>query len=133
MRDIKFRGKSIEMSTINQWIYGDLIHAEGNNGEICVFIIPENKLSIGIEVDPETIGQYTELYDKNQTSIYEKDLLECNDVIGYIEYKDGCYQLIYPSNQGTNALNQERLKRFKLIGNIIDDAYYYNEKNKNYE
>jgi hypothetical protein len=125
MRNIKYKGKSIEMSTLNQWIYGDLIHAKDNNNKTCIFIIPHDETSIGIEVDPETVGQFTELHDKNKASIYEKDILECNDVVGYVEFKDGSYQLIYPTNQGSNILNQERLNRFKLIGNIIDDKDFY--------
>lgn len=63
MREILFRGKSIEPSTEGKWWYGSLL-VHGS----CCYILPENPITpLGIvkyRVDPETVGQYTGIDDK---------------------------------------------------------------------
>ena len=67
MRVYKFRGRSFETG---EYVYGDLI--QGDNG----VYIKRWEDGVEVEVDNDTIAQFSEGYDLNGEELYEGDVLE---------------------------------------------------------
>jgi uncharacterized phage protein (TIGR01671 family) len=88
-REVEFRGISIDEYPLcakrkGQFIYGDLIvHDDGSCG------IHDREEDWYYEVNPDTVGQYTGLKDKNDIEIYEGDSIPYhfnNKKVGIVRY-----------------------------------------------
>lgn len=119
MRTIIFRGKS---KKTGKWLYGSLLNIFD-----CDFIYSDyyNVLFLEDEheVNTNTIGQFTGLYDKNGREIYDGDILKGNwDTIFQVFYDD-CYLGFRAKEKGgsENCIDYYGLNCIEIIGNIHDN------------
>lgn len=130
MREILFRGRSFDNGKM---VYGSLekqINIFGDE-EYKIFKQENCDKWEYIQVEPETIGEYTGLKDKNGKLIFEEDIVkvtddadelqnECFDTgIGIVEFYDGLW---YVDKGANNALyTLDRIGYIEIIGNIHDN------------
>ena len=121
MRDIKFRGKT---ENSGEWVYGYLI----SDYVICQDIYYDDYLDIRlenpVEVDSETVGQYTGIKDRDGKEIYEGDILyvESVNMSAVVFWKDGGFNLKWEDGHEDNIQDwvEELVIYAKVVGNIFE-------------
>ena len=125
MREILFRGKRRDNG---EWVYGNYILQNDNDSKRANYLIPYIKPRNCVNmypVDPDTVGQFTGLTDKNGKRIFEGDIVRNAD--GYlfsaqypfaVKFCDGNFcgdagEFVYISG--------EEFRYCEVIGNINDN------------
>ena len=133
MREIKFRGKRINTG---EWVHGGIsfTNYHGLNGTIqgpdaplqqSVCVELTNGDSVG--VDPETVGEYTGLKDKQGKEICEGDVVKHVDAkwIGRVQFRDGTFEVVGELLKWN--LNHNRATKLEIIGNIHEHPHLIKE------
>ncbi len=134
-REIKFRGKTPQ----GEWLYGDL--QQCNDGTVRIAVNNECWNDDGIqssdylkilEVNPDTVGQFTGLHDKNGKEIYEGDIVR-TDVSRANATKNKTYRnfaIRYNAPHFWNGYDTFLMSewRMEVIGNIHDNPELLKQK-----
>ena len=119
MRDFEFRGKRTDTG---EWVYGLGLNCFSDLKTPVIWIEqPPDGGSIGCFVDPDTVGQFTGLRDKNSEKVYEGDIAK--DVygnVGIIEWSEAGARFQWCSKGKCYSLINSPV-RFEVIGNIHDN------------
>lgn len=127
MREILFRGKK---ESTGEWVYGDLRHYR--SGKVGIH---SDILRYTLLVDPDTVGQYTGLTDKNGVKIFEGDIVVCDRHINdEFDKKTFFVREIYPisgligESLSGNEIFGEDWESAEVIGNIHDNPELLKEE-----
>ena len=123
MRTIKLRGKEYKTG---KWIYfnkyveypfkHDYIHTVKH---------------LWVDINPETVGQFIGLKDKNGEEIFEGDILDFNGIITEVRFVRGVFAFLVNGNLDDELCGDCRTDLFaKIISNIHENPDILKESKK---
>lgn len=137
MRQIKFRGKRLDNG---EWVYGDLEYSKRSNTARIHLYNNEGAYLWEEKVDPDTVGQFTGLYDTHGKEIYEGDILHTigkNDLTKgkhyyrSVSFERGSFCMNVAEYNVTNPLHNHTIGgslNWEVVGNIYDNPDLLNGK-----
>ena len=118
-REISFRGKS---KSTGEWVFGNLFDKD-----------TKGRTHIGttvrrcFDIDPETVGQFTGMTDKNGTKIFEGDIVRHIDTTCHVvevvnsEVYFDTEMLEFGFRYSNELFHCQFNNEFEVIGNIYDN------------
>lgn len=109
-REILFRGKRLDTK---QWVCGNYNNVNGK-----AYIFPEDAPDSydNYQVDPSTVGQYTEMKDKNGNKIFEGDIIKFYRKTAYVVFRPGEFYAVDNDNTGYFIVQSA----CEVVGNVHD-------------
>ncbi len=122
MREILFRGKTTDRG---EWVQGCYTETLRYNNLHWIWNGKNH-----FTVNPETVGQYTGLTDKNGTKIFEGDIIETKNGV-YACFWDSCnFEFGVDNKKESFGIAYVPIKGLKVIGNIHDNPELLKELGK---
>lgn len=133
MRVIRFRGKRLDNG---EWAYG-YYSVKLNTFYYKLFpsiqiVLNNGNVLARVEVDGDTVGQFTGESDINSYFIYEGDIVKYGSTIGVVNYKCGCFcvrDIVSQNNPAIDIILNEHRDDIEVIGNIYDNPNLIGGKN----
>lgn len=128
MREILFRAKT---ASTHEWVEGYYTKADtyGVGGRTPNTPMITNKDGFWVEINPETLGEYTSIKDKNGKKIFEGDIvLADNGHIGYVVFRNGSFVKGCSCHNSVNTFYGDNET---VIGNIYDNPELLKEVENN--
>ena len=129
-REILFRAKTVYIE--HYWVEGYYTKADNTiKDDIITVSIIVDENGDWYEIDPETLGQFTGLYDKNGKKIFEDDIVKLltSEENCKVTFKSGCFGA-ESSSYGLTVNNSLRGGNLEVIGNIYDNPELVEQEGK---
>ena len=117
MREYKFRGKFLDDTS--EWLYGNYVYIEDDVFHHKI----ADKSGLLLDIDINTIGQYTGLKDKNGKEIYEGDIvyIAAEDERGIIRWDNETARYVVIYDNIITDFDNWYGEDLEVIGNIYDN------------
>jgi uncharacterized phage protein (TIGR01671 family) len=142
MREILFRAKAINRTGCERsnykngdWVYGWLTKPPN---PLCPEKLPAEMRDTdgisGIDIDIDTLGQYTGLKDKNGVKIFDGDIIKSTEteevaVVQWFE-EHSAFMAYIPSQHAVDYIGEVEPEIIEAVGNIYDNPEILEEESE---